>query len=138
MRGYATIFLDPESKEYIIQPAAKGPVSTADFGEPIRVPAEKFTEKVVRMVLENLLKYQTQVFDYSVAKRFTAEEYRKFVKSHLAVSARWEDSGKMTIRPLHPEGGGLVARDGEEIVLDENELPQKLVGAILTAFDKVR
>jgi hypothetical protein len=136
MRGYATIFVNRKSGEYIVQPAAKGPVSTTDFGEPIRIPPEKFDDKVSGLVIENLMKYQTQVFDRSLAKRFSSEEYRKFLKKHLAVSLRWEDSGSMTIRPLHPEGGGLTARDGEEIVLKEEEVPQKLVGAILEAVSK--
>lgn len=136
MRGFATIFFNRKNNEYIAQPAAKGPISTTDCGEPVHIPANRFDETAYDTVMETLLKYQTQVFDRAAAKRFTPEEYRVFVKNHLAVSARWEDSGKMTIRPLHPEGGGLAARDGEEIVLDEGEIPQKLIITIIEAFGK--
>lgn len=136
MRGFATIFLNRKKTEYIVQPAAKGPISTTDFGEPVHISANQFNETASDTVMETLLKYQTQVFDRAAAKRFTGEEYRVFLKNHLAVSARWEDSGEMVIRPLHPEGGGLAARDGEEIVLEGGEVPQKLIGAIIEAFGK--
>ena len=136
MRGFATIFFNRKKDEYIVQPAAKGPISTTDFGEPVHIPANRFEGTAFGAVMEGILKYQAQVFDQAAAKRFTPEEYRVFLKNHLAVSARWENSGKMTIRPLHPEGGGLVARDGEETVLDEREIPEKLIAAILGAFDK--
>jgi hypothetical protein len=136
MRGFVTIFFNEKKNEYIVQPAAKGPVSTTDFGEPVHIPADRFDETALDAVIESLLNYQRQVFDQAKARQFTPEEYRVFLKDHLAVSARWDDAGKMTIRPLHPEGGGLVARDGEETVLEEREIPQKLIGAILGAFGK--
>jgi hypothetical protein len=136
MRGFVTIFLNRKRNEYVVQPAAKGPISTADYGEPVHIPADQFDETAFDAVMESLLKYQSQVFEQEKARRFTTEDYRVFLKNHLAVSARWEDVGKMIIRPLHPEGGGLVARDGEETVLEELEIPQKLIGAILGAFGK--
>jgi hypothetical protein len=136
MRGFVTIFFNRKKNAYVVQPAAKGPVSTTDFGEPVQIPADQFDETALDAVMEGLLSYQRQVFDRAKARQFTPKEYRVFLKDHLAVSARWEDAGKMTIRPLHPEGGGLVARDGEETVLEEREISQKLIGAILGAFGK--
>jgi hypothetical protein len=136
MRGFVTIFFNRKKNEYIVQPSAKGPVGTTDFGEPLQIPADRFDETALDAVIESLLNYQRQVFDRTKAKQLTPKEYRLFLRDHLAVSARWEDAGKMTIRPLHPEGGGLIARDGEETVLEEQEISQKLIRAILGAFGK--
>jgi hypothetical protein len=84
MRGYVTIFLNRKRTEYVIQPAARGPVSTTDFGEPTRITADKFCEQGSDLVVKNLLKYQTQVFDQSLAKRFRPEEYRTFLSKTVA------------------------------------------------------
>src|SRR6266496_4368695 len=126
MRGYAKIFRNRKTGEFTIQPTARGPIGISDFGISILMPQEQFTQQILSVVVENILKYHRQVYDDTRAISYSSQKQIDFLKNHTAVSLTWDETGELTIRPLRREKGGMVSIDGQEIVLNEDEISTDL------------
>jgi len=109
--------------------------ASADFGDPTEIGQLDFDRRIAEEALDALGKYHKQKFDRALAKRYSDEEYAKFVRGHDSVDVTlYEDNRVVTVVPCFPRAGGAASRKGYTISFGEDEIGEKLPEALRAAF----
>src|SRR5262245_297995 len=130
-----TIYFKQKTGIYKVQPHAKhSSGASAEFGEPTPISIANFRAEIGPAVLENLEKYNRQVFDESKALRFSDSEHKAFIKEHLCVDISRPKLGGVQVRPCYRTRGGYAGFN-QEFLLKDQEIMDKLPDVLLEAFN---
>ena len=128
------IYRNLKTGVYSVQPFTEGPVATTASGDPTEIPPQEFDERIMHAIIANLENFGKDKFDEHRATRRNPEEQRSFIKAHVAVSVRKDPTGRLMVRPLHRERGGFVGFDEDAIILEPEQIGEKVAAAVTEAF----
>ena len=135
-KQFISIDLNVKTGMYYVKPYVMGPVSWTEFGEPTALTNEQFDTHIVAAVLDNLDNFNKAVFEQALAHRRTSAEQKAFVKQHLSVFVARLETNEIKVSPQHREGGGYTGDYEHTLVLQPEEVSQKLAQAIREAFSR--